>query len=193
MTKFKTDIIVFDDHEFRGSAVQAMIESAQMVNTCNLHSCVLEADLKPGSVPVKIVNTSGQSGLGIYVAGGRTLMHPGVISSLTSIFAQFPDIAVVALRDDCSTDDLACALHLGLQGIIPSYLPKKVAMAAIECVLAGGHYFPYSCVDSQDSAGLLGQKVIEPFVSRSDFDLTLCSRCWLEALAEDDPATDTRP
>lgn len=192
MTHFKANIIIFDSHEFRGSAIRTIIENSQIGCHHNLHNLDFESTPAVSSVPAEIETgiVPARSCLGILMIGGQSLSHHEAISRLSEIRTHFPDIALVALCDKCSREDIEIAVRMDLQGIIPSHLPEGIAIAALKFILAGGHYFPHPGAEEKPSATPPSYKVIASGVQRIGQDAVSSSGLMRSASDEDESVAD---
>lgn len=140
----KRDFFVFDEYSFRGSAIKAIIEKF------GLASSVVLADMRSDTAFIDILidenshDASGRLPIGVYVAGGRALSDPDVVSDLSAIRARSPMLRLIALTDRCRRDDIEVAIDLGLNGVIPGHFTETVAAAAFRFIICGGDHFPHS-------------------------------------------------
>lgn len=74
--------------------------------------------------------------------GSRSLRDEGVRRSLDGIASAAGDVPVILMPERMDEEDVRDALHLGVRGLLPTSIEPRVAIAALDLVLAGGCYFP---------------------------------------------------
>ena len=70
--------------------------------------------------------------------------EPQVMSTLKLCLTLLQGRPLVVLADEIDAGSIDRAIDLGLRGVIPTRMASEVALAAIQFILAGGHYYPHS-------------------------------------------------
>lgn len=97
----------------------------------------------------KLPRTNG-SGIALIVLKARA-RHPereALVADIRALARHFPNVPVVVITtwDDAVT--VGAAVAAGAQGVIPVTASLKIAVAALQLVLAGGTYYPQPVLDN---------------------------------------------
>jgi len=79
-------------------------------------------------------------------------------SDIRTIARYFPSIPVVVITPCEDPADVGMAMTAGAQGVIPVTASLKIAIAALQLVLAGGTYFPHAIEGTKPNAGMREQR-----------------------------------
>lgn len=134
-------LVVFDDHGFRRAAVAAALAEWAISFGLRIAEAPLsEAGFAPSAVDLEACRVAG----GIVVLGGAPLGAPGVAAAIMRCGAVLGGLPMIVVMDEVSPIDITTVIELGVRGLIPTAMAPDVAIAAIQFVLAGGHYFPHA-------------------------------------------------
>lgn len=129
-------IFILDPNEFRAASYASMLAPFASRSETDVHVVLNFQEIR---------DISGYECLAcIYCVGGLSLRDPEVartVSELSNIFGQFP---VMVLSDLPERQEIVAAMEMELSGFLPTTMPSHVALAAIQFILAGGTYLPYS-------------------------------------------------
>lgn len=78
--------------------------------------------------------------------GAASVRDPGVRSEMRLLRRHMGGIPLVLLSDRDDVDDIVAAIEYGARGYIPTSLEPSEAVAAIQCVTAGGTFTPVSAL-----------------------------------------------
>ncbi|MCB5176728.1 response regulator transcription factor [Microvirga lenta] len=76
------------------------------------------------------------------------LPRDGLANDIRSIARYFPKVPIVVITACDDAPHVGIAMAAGAQGVIPVTASLKIAVAALQLVLAGGTYYPQSVIDS---------------------------------------------
>jgi DNA-binding NarL/FixJ family response regulator len=79
----------------------------------------------------------------VYVVGGTSL-HPQVIAVLKHCLDFLGSRPLILFVDEADSGSIDLAIELGIRGVIPTRMTTDVAIAAVQDILSGGHYYPHS-------------------------------------------------
>jgi DNA-binding NarL/FixJ family response regulator len=108
-------------------------------------------DLQVSSVgsPADLLNASqspSDSHIIIFSIGAVAVKDPGVLTKMALLRRHMSRIPLVLLSDRDDVDDIVAAIEHGVRGYIPTSLEPSEAMAALQCVAAGGTFIPASAM-----------------------------------------------
>jgi DNA-binding NarL/FixJ family response regulator len=72
----------------------------------------------------------------------------GIASDIRAVTRHFPKVPVVVITSCDTGFNIETAIASGAQGVIPVTASLKIAVAALQLVLAGGTYYPHPIIDS---------------------------------------------
>lgn len=74
--------------------------------------------------------------------GGRSLEEDDIQDKVRTLLSILDGRPLLVILDNIDGDEVKCAIRLGLQGLVSTYLDGEIAIRAIRYVFAGGVYFP---------------------------------------------------
>jgi DNA-binding NarL/FixJ family response regulator len=97
----------------------------------------------------KLPHTNG-SGIALVVLRAKTHRsgRDGLASDIRTAARHFPKVPVVVITAWDDPSSIGAAIAAGAQGVIPVTASLRIAVAALQLVLAGGTYYPQSVLDN---------------------------------------------
>lgn len=80
--------------------------------------------------------------------GFHSSTHDGLAGDIRAIADHFPKVPIVVITSHDDADQVDIAVAAGAQGVIPVTASLRIAVAALQLVLAGGTYYPQSVLDN---------------------------------------------
>lgn len=141
-------ILIVDDHPLVPEALHTMLaaldESCEVVAAVDLSSAFECLDTRPAPDLVLLdLGLPGQNGL----------------SALAAFREARPEIPVVVISGDISSERVLASLHLGAMGFIPKTAKKNVLLDALRLILSGGIFVP---LDDYDMAEVRQFAILPP-------------------------------
>jgi DNA-binding NarL/FixJ family response regulator len=127
-------LIIIDRRNFARDCLTAAFRAANGNRPVEAYSDVNELNLKkPGAAAISAVLIC------LHETAGNEML---VADELRSLSSELPTVPIVLISDFEDVSIVNRALQHGVRGFIPSNLPLKVVLQAIEVVEAGGTYMP---------------------------------------------------
>jgi DNA-binding NarL/FixJ family response regulator len=97
----------------------------------------------------KLPHTNG-SGIALVVLRAKTHRsgRDGLASDIMTAARHFPKVPVVVITAWDDPSSIGAAIAAGAQGVIPVTASLRIAVAALQLVLAGGTYYPQSVLEN---------------------------------------------
>jgi DNA-binding NarL/FixJ family response regulator len=74
--------------------------------------------------------------------------HDGLAGDIRAVARHFPKVPIVVITSHDDAAHVETAVAAGAQGLIPVTASLRIAVAALQLVLAGGTYYPQSVLDN---------------------------------------------
>jgi two-component system, NarL family, nitrate/nitrite response regulator NarL len=125
-------ILVVDDEVLVRECLIESIRSAFSHTLILGAGCIVEAAHPPGM----------EAALVIFKVKSRPASRERMAHDIRTIAEHFPQAPVVVIASCDDPADVEIAIASGAQGVIPITASLKIAVAAVQLVMAGGNYFP---------------------------------------------------
>lgn len=138
MAEGPKQIIVLDDHFLRGAAIAALL-SRQAADSGLRMTQLAPHQFADGDGSF----SADEVAACIYVIGGGSIGRPQIVLPLKRYLAVLEERPLILLADEFDAEGIDLAIALGVRGVIPTRLTSDIALAAVQFILAGGHYYPH--------------------------------------------------
>lgn len=132
-------IWVLDNHKLRREGTVGVLTSWAMKSSVELKQVERPEHIYPSEL---LVGESDLQQLCLMGIGGRSLENEDIQDTVRTLLGILDGRPLVVILDNIDDDEVKCAIRLGLQGLVSTYLDSEIAIRAIRYVFAGGVYFP---------------------------------------------------
>lgn len=132
-------IILIDDHALRAAGLSSIL-SERCFGSSDTIIQKHPADILSGQLNDLMPETSAC----IYNVGAVPIHDPYVLVIVRYCLEALAGQPLILMSDHLDTPSIQTAIDLGVHGVVPTEMSLQVAVAAIQFILAGGHYYPHS-------------------------------------------------
>ena len=132
-------IWVLDDHKLRREGTIGVLSPWAATSSVELKQVERPEHIYPSELLVGEADLQQLCLMGI---GGRSLEDDEIQDKIRTLLGILDGRPLLVILDNIDGDQVKCAIRLGLQGLVSTYLDGEIAIRAIRYVFSGGVYFP---------------------------------------------------